>query len=249
MNGFVHAASGACASGAPEPSPAYPVPSLASRDIAAMFVRPRTNAQLLSNVKAVLDQQLLAQPTFFETDVLRIVFDATDLQWVKPGTPDVAYEPFVKPTRIARVRYDARGPFAGMKVDVGVNHKCLESRPHPARTGAFIPAHTYDSGYVSIRVGAPATMTAGEVRRVFGDNEGKFTYDCRTPLPLYYQGPEGPSRDAFLIHGAEFEPGAERYAELCQAAADRGLPDDYPIARIRIRLIQRDYTHPITITP
>jgi hypothetical protein len=162
----------------------------------------------------------------------------------------VAAEPFTRPTRIARVRFEARAPFAGMKVDVGVNHKCLESRPHPTRAGVLIPAHTYDSGYISIRVRAPATVTAGEVRQIFGANAGKFSYECRAPLPMYYSGPEGPSQDAFLVHAAEFEPAEEGYAELCRATPpDGGLPDGQPITRILIRLIQRDYTHPVAITP
>ncbi len=250
MNDFVHAASGVCGGGAPEPPPAYPLPAYLAPDIAAMFVRPGTNAELLSNLKTVLDQQLLAQPAFFDDEVLRIVFNTTDLQWVKPGTPDVASEPFTRPTRIARIRFEARGPFAGMKVDVGLNHKCLESRPHPTRAGVLIPAHTYDSGYISIRVRAPATMTAGEVRQVFGGNAGKFSYECRAPLSMYYPGPEAPSQEAFLVHRAEFEPGEEGYAELCRASPpDRGLPDEHPITHIWIRLIERDYTHPITMTP
>src|SRR5688572_24318381 len=89
-----------CERGAPEPPPAYPLPAYSAREIAAMFVRPRTNAQLLSNLKTVLDQKLLAQPAFFEDEVLRIAFNTTDLQWAKPGTPDVSSERFTLPTRI-----------------------------------------------------------------------------------------------------------------------------------------------------
>jgi hypothetical protein len=107
MNDFVRA-SGACTGGVPEPPPAYPMPAYAARDIAAMLVRPRSNAELLSKLRTVLQQELLAQPAFFDDDVLRIVFNTTDLPWVKPGTPDVASERFTSPIRIARLRFEAQ---------------------------------------------------------------------------------------------------------------------------------------------
>ena len=78
------------------------------------------------------------------------------------------------------------GAESGMKVDVGMDHKCLGSRPHPTRDGVVIPAHTCGSGYIAIRARAPAMMTAGEARQIFGGNTGKFSYECRAPLPLYY---------------------------------------------------------------
>jgi hypothetical protein len=238
-----------CNPGAPEPPPAYPLPAYTARDLAAMFVPPRTSADLLSNLKIVLDRQLLAQPAFFEEEVLRVLFNTTDVQWVKPGTPDVASERLVKPTRIARVRFADGGSFAGMKADVGVNHKCLERRAHPSRPDTFIRRATYDSGYIIIRVDEPAMMTTAEVRRAFGWNFGELDRECRSPLSMHYPGPEGPSRDAFWLHAANFRPSAVGYAQRCQAAPDRGLPDDHPVSDVWIRLVENDYTIAESINP
>jgi hypothetical protein len=252
LSPFGHAASDPdkpCGIGMAEPPPAYPLPARTARDIAAMFAPPRTAAELLSNLKIVLDEQLLAQPAFFEDEVLHILFNTIDVHWVKPGTPDVVSERFIDATRIARVRFDAGGSFAGMKVDVGVNRKCLNRRPHPSRPDTFIPAHTYDSGYIRIRLDGPATLTAGDVRQAFGWSFGGFPSECRSPLSMHYPGPEGPSRDAFRIHAANFGPSVTGYAELCRTALNRGVPDPHPISDIWMRLIQEDYARPEAITP
>jgi hypothetical protein len=238
-----------CNAGAPEPPPAHPLPAYSARDIAAMFVPSRTGADVLSNLKIVLDRRLLAQPSFFEEDVLRVLFNTTDVQWVKPGTPDVASERLVKPTRIARIRFEQGGSFAGIKVDVGFNHKCLERRAHPSRSDTLIPSATYDSGYIFIRLDEPATITSGQVRQAFGWNFGELDRECRSPLSMYYPGPEGPARDAFWLHAATFRPSAVGYPQLCRAGPDRGLPDDHPISDIWIRLVENDYTLAEPINP
>ena len=237
-----------CPTGAPEPAPAYPLPVHSANEIAALFTPPRTNAELLSNLKIVLEEQLLAQPAFFDDEVLRAAFNTSDIQWVKPGTPGVASERVTKPTRIARIRFDAGSRFAGFNVDVGVNHKCLGRRAHPFRPDAVIPAHTYDSGYIYIHPNGPATLTVGEVQRVFGSVLGELPKECRSPLSLHYPGPPGPSREAFRLHAADFLPSALGYPELCRAASDRGLPAEHPIDTVWIRLVQEDYTLPYPFT-
>jgi hypothetical protein len=243
-------ADGSCRAGAQEPPPAHRLPAYTASDIAAMFARPRANADLLSNLKIVLDQRLLAQPAFFEGDVLRALFNTNDVQWVEPGTPDVTSERLVKPTRIARVRFEASSPFAGIQASVGVNHKCLEGRAHPSRPGVVIPAHTYDSGYIYLRVERPAAITVGDVRRAFGSNAGELHRQCRSPISLYYQGPQGPSPEAFRLHAAEFRPSEVGYEALCQTAAPgSGLPDEHPISDVWIRLLQEDYTLPDSVSP
>jgi len=252
LNVFAQGAADApkpCNPSAPEPSPAYPLPALASHDIASMFVPPRTMAQLLSNLHIVLDRQLLAQPAFFDDEVLRVLFNTTDVEWVKPGTPDVASERSVRPTRIARVRFRDSDSFVGMKADIGVNHKCLDRRPHPIRADVSIPAHTYDSGYIYIRADGPALIRIGEVRTAFGWAQSKLDRECHSPLSLYYPGPEGPSREAFALNEATFRPSHVGYAELCQAAPPRGLPDEHPISDVWIRLLEEDYTRPGAVTP
>lgn len=239
-----------CAAGQPEPPAAYPLPLLTAHDIATRFVPPTTVAQLLSNLRIVLDQNLLAQPAFFEDEVIRALFGTDDVEWVKPGTPGVAAERFVKPTRIARVRLDANSTFAGLQFSVGVNHKCLEARPHPSRPGVTIPPHVYDSGYVHMHVNRSAVITIGDVRQAFGSNAGEFERQCRSPLMLIYQGPPGPTPQAFRLHAAEFEPSWVGYQALCQAAGPHGgLPDEHPISFAWIRLLQEDYTLLESVTP
>jgi hypothetical protein len=252
VNGFAQAASDAdkpCGIRAPEPPLAYPLPAYTVRDIAAMFVPPRTSPDLLSNLKIVLDRQLLAQPAFFDDDVLHTLFNATDVQWMKPGTPGAVSERVVKPTRIAHVRVDEGGALAGIKVYAGVNHKCLDRRAHPDRPDVVIPAHTYDSGYLYLQLDGPAVITIGDVRRAFGSHFVEFERECRSPLSLYYVGPAGPSQDAFRLHEANFYPSAVGYGELCRAAPGGGVPDDQPVSHAWIRLVEEDYTIPGSINP
>jgi len=238
-----------CSGDASKPAPAYPLPAYTARDIAAMFEPPRTVANLLSNLKIVLDRQLLAQPAFFDDEVLRRVFNAIDVQWVRPGAAGAVSDRLVKPTRIAHVRLDEGGSFAGINVYAGVNHKCLDRRPHPLRTDAVIPAHTYDSGYLFIQVDGPIAITVDDVRGAFGSTYVAFERNCHSPLPMNYAGPAGPSRDAFLLHSADFFPSWVRYEELCRAAPERGLPGAHSISYAWIRLVEQDYTSPTAPTP
>ena len=237
-----------CGTGAAEPAPAHPLPAYTARQIAAMFVPPRTRNQLLANLKIVFDRQLLAQPAFFDEQVLRTLFNAPDVEWVKSGAPDVTSDHLVRPTRIARVRFGDGGSFAGMKVDVGVNHKCLDRRPHPTLPDTFIPAHTYDSGYIRIRPERSAGFTIGDVRQAFGPNAGELDALCQGTRSMMYAGPDGPPEGAF-VHTAEFWPSASGYIELCRAGTARGLPDTHPVSDVLIRLLQRDFTLPETVNP
>jgi hypothetical protein len=88
-----------------------------------------------------------------------------------------------------------------MKAHVGVNHECLDRRPHPAHPDSFIPAHTYDSRYIYMRVDAPAAVSIGDVRRVFGWTSSKFDGECRSPISLHYAGPPGPPRCLLASRG------------------------------------------------
>jgi hypothetical protein len=237
-----------CGSSAVEPPRAYPFPTDSAQQLAAMFRRPTGVTELLWNLKLVLDRHLLVQPAFFEDDVLLKLFGGTTVEWVEPGTPDVAGDWVIKPTRIARVTV-AGGIFAGMKVNVGLNHKCLNRRIDPLHPGSYIPQHTYDAGYIRLRFEPIDGFTLGAVRRVFGPNSWSFDAKCEKPLPLTYPTGVEPPSDAFLLNVAQFEPDETGYQEVCRSKSMQELPDGYLVRTVSIRLIEEDYTVPGAITP
>jgi len=230
-----------CGGPGPEPSAAYRLPAYTTGQLAAMMRPPATLAQLLSNLKEVLDRNLLAQPAFFDDAVLRRVFNATGVRWVEPGTRDVAFDHAIRPTRAARIIF-SDGPFAGMKVDVGMSHRCLNRHADRNNPGSIIAPHTYDSGYVRIRLEESAGLTLGAVRQVFGPGTGGFDASCKEPAVVSYDGPDQTGADAFLLNSASFVVRPDAYSGLCQSQSRRALPDEYPVIDVNIRVLEQDFT-------
>jgi hypothetical protein len=236
-----------CRAASSYPSPEYPFPVYSATQIAAMLKPPRDVPDLLWNLRLVFDRKLLVQPRFFEDEVLLRVFNGTAIRWVEPGTPDVAGDWVIKPKRIARITIDRA--FAGMKVDVGVSHRCLDRRPNPADPGITIPPHTYDSGYIRLRFPPFDGFTLGAVRKVFGPNPGSFDVLCKEALPLSYPTNTETDSAAFLLNVAEFRPDETGYQELCRSRAGVELPDERLVSAVSIRLIEDDHTFPPYATP
>jgi hypothetical protein len=228
------------------PPPAYPRLTYTAQQIEAMFIRPDNVTQLLWNLKLVHDRKLLVQPSFFEEAVLLKLFNGTGMKWVKPGTPDVAGDWVIKPTRIARITLGG-DVFSGMKVDVGLNHKCLNRRIDPTNQtdqDAYIPPHTYDSGYIRLRFEAIEGFTLGAARRVFGPNPGHFDVFCKEPPPLTYQALREPGSDVFLLNLVQFGADEIGYEEVCRSKSRQELTDEDSVRSVVIRLIEQDYTFP-----
>jgi hypothetical protein len=169
-----------CKDPSSSPPPAYSLPAYATGQIEAMLKRPADVTGLLQNLKVVFDEKLLVQPAFFVDSVLLELFDGRTLEWLKPGTTDVMNDRIVKPTRIARISSDAP-VFRGMKINVGLNHKCLNGRTDPRDSRATMAPHTYDSGYIRLRFEPIPGLTLGAVRQVFGPNPGHFGALCNAP--------------------------------------------------------------------
>jgi hypothetical protein len=225
------------------PSPAYSLPAYTTGQTKAMLKRPADVAGLLQNLKVVFDKKLLVQPSFFADSVLLELFDGRGLEWVKPGTADVMNDRIVKPTRIARISSDAP-LFRGMKVDVGLNHKCLNRRTDPRDPHATIAPHTYDSGYIRLRFEPIPGLTLGAVRHVFGPNPGYFGVLCNSPTDLSY--PTGSAgladADTFFYNGATFYLQPDGYEDLCKSNPGGALPDEFLITGVLIRLVEEDHT-------
>jgi hypothetical protein len=229
------------------PPPAYSLLTYSAKQIEAMFMRPANVTELLRNLKLVLDRKLLVQPAFFEDAVLLKLFNGTGIKWVEPGTPDVAGDWVIKPTRIARITLGG-DVLSGMKVDVGLNHKCLNRRIDPTnRTNqeAYIPPHTYDSGYIHMRFEPIEGFTLGAVKGIFGPTRWYFDFSCKGPLPLTYPDLPEPGSDAFLLNVVEFWPDQSGYEELCRSKSQHSLPDEDSVRSVVIRLIEQDYTFPM----
>jgi hypothetical protein len=225
------------------PPPAYSLPVYTTAQIEAMLKKPVDVTSLLQNLKVVFDEKLLVQASFFADSVLLELFGGHGLEWVKPGTADVMNDRIVKPTRIAHISSEAP-VFRGMKVDVGLNHKCLNRRSDPSDPHATIAPHTYDSGYIRLRFEPIPGLTLGAVRHVFGPNPGAFGVLCNAAADLSY--PTGPAvlaeSDTFFYNGASFYAGADGDEDLCKSNPGGALPDELPITGVLIRLVEEDHT-------
>jgi len=223
-----------------EPPPAYKLPTYDARQIKTMLTTPQNVGQLLSNLKVVLDQSLLAQRAFFDDAVLLTTFKGAAVNWVEPGTLDIAFDWVIKPTHKARITL-SENTFPEMKVDLGWNHKCLNRRPDPRRPGEYIPPHTYDAGYIRLRFKPIEGFTIGAVRRVFGQTRVSDGFPCEQAPTLSYAGP-GAGADVFYLNQANFYADATVYQELCRSRGQGDLPDELPITDVWLRLSEQDYS-------
>lgn len=229
-------------------TPEYPQPPYSTSQIAQIFKRPKDATDLLVNLKLIFDYKLLAQPNFFVGDTLLKAFNARSIQWISPGAPNFGGDRLVRPTRVARL--SLAESFSDITVDIGLNHECFNPRPDKADPTVLIPAHTYDSGYIRMRVAAPVeTFTLGTVRRVFGPNPGRADPECKEPLPLSYPTRSVPGTGAFFLNVADFRPSEQGYEASCKTNSPPELRDEEAVGAILIRLLEDDHTVGTVLQP
>ena len=230
-----------CADLSAPPSPAYPMPAYTVPQMAALFEPPTDVPALLTNLKVVFDRHLLAQPSFFDDEVLLKVFGGTHVQWVPPGTPHMG-DWVIKPTRIARIQL--RGLFSSMKTEVGLNHKCLAPKTPDVNGNPPRAPHTYDSGYIRLTFEPIEGFTVGAVRGVFEANLMEYlSPPCQVPPRLSYWPPDEKLGGPFFLNVVAFEVGHIAYEEMCPPMLRAVLPDTGPITTVSMRVIADDGTH------
>lgn len=232
-----------CDSASVEPSPAYPLHKYTSAEMAAMFDPPTDVSQLLTNLKIILDHDLLAQPAFYENSILLKVFGGTNIRWVGPDTPNVGGDRFIAPTRIAVITASA-AISKYMMITVGTNHKCLNRRTDPRNSKAYIPAHTYDSGYIHLQLDGFEEFTFGTVRSIFGPNSGFAHPSCDAFPYISYDAHSiaDKNRNFFSWNAATFTTNPRDYKSLCKLNRERTYDDSALVNNVSIRLIEEDYT-------
>jgi hypothetical protein len=246
-----------------QPSPAYPLPAYTMPHMLSLFRQPHDVMQLLYNLQIVYDRNLLAQPSFFNDAVLLKLFDGTGIRWGTLSTPgvafsranqhtptvssDVVYDKLISPDRVGRISMRP-GPLSGMRVEVGLSHKCLNRHPDSRQEGTFVAAHTYDSGYLRLRFEPMDGFTLGSVRTVFGRDNYR-SVDCAEPPPVSFSKQNAVDSSMFDENLIEFELDPGRHQQLCISNARRELPDEYLVKGISIRLIEADYSRIPPITP
>jgi hypothetical protein len=230
-------------------SPEYPQPAYSTAQIAQMFKRPRDVTDLLVNLKQIFDYNLLVQPNFLADDTLLKVFNARSIRWINRGAPDFGGDRLVRPTKVARL--SLAESFSDITVDIGLNHECFNPRPDKADPTVLIPAHTYDSGYMRMRVAAPVeTFTLGTVRRVFGPNQGHADPKCKEPFPLSYPTTRSvPDRGTFFLNTAEFRPPEQGYEASCKAQSPPELRDEEAVGGVFIRVLEDNHTLETVLQP
>jgi hypothetical protein len=190
----------------------------------------------------------LVQTNFFADETLLKAFNGRSLRWISPGAPDFGGDRLVRPTRVARISLTE--PFSQITVDIGLNHKCFDPRADKLDPTVLIPPHTYDSGYIRMRVAAPVeAFTLGTVRRVFGPNPGSADPECKEPLPLSYPTRSVPGMSAFFLNVAEFRPDDHGYEASCKAQSPPELRDDENVGVVLIRLLEDNHTFETVLQP
>ncbi len=217
------------------------MPAYTAQQIAALFEPPTDVPALLTNLKVVFDRHLLAQPSFFDDEVLLRVFGGTHVQWVPPGTPGMG-DWVIKPTRIARIQLS--GLFSSMKTEVGLNHKCLAPKTPDVNGNPPRAPHTYDSGYILLTFEPIGGFTVGALRGVFEANLMEHVgAPCRVPPSLSYEAPGSKLGGPFFLNALDFEVDHIGYEEMCQSTRREALPDTDLIRTVSMRVIEDDGTY------
>lgn len=231
-----------CDNPATYPAPAYPKPDLTSAQISALFSLPGNSLEWLQNLRLIFARDLLAQPTFYSDDVLLKALHAQSIDWV--DATHAGEDNIIRATRVARLtaRVDGDAP---IEISIGENHKCLNERPDPANTYKKIPPHTYDAGYVHIRLPETVSISLDSIRNTFGDPSGEYDVSCAAQRLRYVKKLTSPLISGRYVWNAiEFTVREPDYAR-CPPGPGRAWFGSDTISAISIRLIEEDYTHPL----
>lgn len=142
---------------------------LTVQEIVKLFRRPTSASELLSNLQIVWEKNLLAQPAFYDDEILMRVLNGTKITWEKPlidnsrewsnrdGTITLAAKVF--PNTTVRV--------------VGIHH-IAKAQSLPAQN-IYIPAYIEDKGQMEAVLDSLPGFTWGAIKEAFGptaENQG-----------------------------------------------------------------------------
>ena len=234
-----------CDSPSTYPPPAYTKPALSAAQLAAMFRRPTNVSAQLQNLKRVFDQDMLAQPAFYSDEVLLELFNTESVRWL--DATEAGEDNIIKPTRVARLTAHLDG-HNSLEVSIGGNHKCLNERPDPANAYKKLPAHTYDAGYVHIRLPETLKVTLDSIRALFGDGSGgDYDVDCSASILRYLKRAHSkPDSERYLWNRIEFTVREADYAR-CSPGIGRAWFGTDTVRSISIRLIEQDSTYQLPL--
>jgi hypothetical protein len=188
------------------------------REIKGMFRRPKSTEQLLRNLKLAYDHNLLAQPAFFQEDVLKQFFDGTAISWSNSGQV---------------VELDDR-IFPGMTIRV--HHTEI-----PIAAGPHVPAHFESHNYIEVETGSTEVISVGQINDIFGDQfheqldlgedpDGHSHIPTTKGSLQYSMEIRGPGTEDFNVRGALFVVTKDLAAPRCvpanQLRSHCGLKDD-----------------------
>jgi hypothetical protein len=169
-----------------------------AQELAGLFERPRSVAQLIHNLQIVWARNLLAQPLFFDETNLTKVFNATKVIWQVDGV-------FQAPgylNRYGTVTLDTT-IFGDVTARVAwTHHASLAQRTSETMGG--MPAYVEDEGTILMDVGKQADFTWGAVKAAFGPlatDQGDDTNFEGFPPPNYV--PEGKAWMRYLHAGED----------------------------------------------
>jgi hypothetical protein len=241
-----------CADPSSYPPLAFDFPQLSATQLSALANSPSNARELLSNIKSIVDHDLLVQTAFFDDEVLLKFFGAAEITWEKSELPIVFSTPYPPiafgPTRIAHISI-LRGPLSNVTVRVVSSHTCRGWRQMPFAPGAWWPPTTYESGAMQIAVSSLTVLDIGMVKTIFGADPDEAPYffldefggGVSFPGHLTYENHDEERRSApFSRNQIEFVPQQTGNERPARPGERRVFADDTKLMWINISQSERD---------
>ena len=135
---------------------------LTVQEMLKLFHRPNTASELLRNLQIVWENNLLAQPAFYEEETLMKVFNGTRVTWQKPMFDDSSKYS----NRSATVTLEGK-VFPNATIRVAGIHHVAKAEAVPA-LNLYIPAYIEDKGQIEMVVDSLPGFTWGGIKSAFG---------------------------------------------------------------------------------
>ena len=135
---------------------------LTVQEMIKLFHRPTTASELLRNLQIVWENNLLAQPAFYEEENLMIVFNGAAVTWKKPLLDDSGEWSQRNATLSLATKV-----FPNTTVRVVGIHHIAKAESLPARN-IYIPAYIEDKGQIEMELDSLPGFTWVAIKSAFG---------------------------------------------------------------------------------